>query len=663
MIDFKKRLSQKTLTRVIDPIALYDTLDRTSDKGPLRPAQEAILTDWHENHRKKRDNIVKLHTGQGKTLIGLLMLQSLMNENGGPTVYLCPNKHLVDQTYHQAKKFGISVCSIENNDLPEDFMDGKNIFLTTIQKLFNGFSKFGIDGSSFKLSNILLDDAHACVDAIKASLQIKISDENPEYKLLRDLFEQSLQHQGMGTFSNICFADPNVYLPVPYWAWQDKQEEVTKILARGREAKHIKFVWPLLKDSIQNCHCFFTGKHLEITPYLPPLIKFNSYSKADHRIFMSATVTDDAFLVKGLEISEGAIKEPLTYKKERWSGEKMILIPSLIDETLDRDRVVAAFAKEDSSRNGGTVVLTPSFKVAQHWKENGAVVAEGSDDIANQVSTLTNKNYSKVLTIANRYDGIDLPDDTCRLLILDGKPHSESLMDKYADDCRPKSETTAIRIARTIEQGLGRAVRGEKDYCAILIIGPHLVKSIRTQDSRRYFSAQTRAQVEIGIETANMGKEEVGNDNESMEVLKGLIDQIKKRDDGWKRFYAEQMQEIIPDPPNDKYLSIFKAELEAEYLFMKGDIESAVNIIQKIIDKSTEKEEKGWYLQEIARYTYCKSETESNKFQISAHNSNQYLLKPRDGLIYKRLQTISQKRTENIIEWVKKHDSAENLII
>jgi superfamily II DNA or RNA helicase len=73
VVDFKKRLAGKQAAKPTDPIKLYDTLDRAHDKGPLRPAQESVLNVWFRNHQSTRDVIVKLHTGQGKTLIGLLM--------------------------------------------------------------------------------------------------------------------------------------------------------------------------------------------------------------------------------------------------------------------------------------------------------------------------------------------------------------------------------------------------------------------------------------------------------------------------------------------------------------------------------------------------------------------------------------------------------------
>src|ERR1700722_509431 len=117
MVNFKNRLAGKGAQKQTDPIRLYDTLDRAHDKGPLRPAQLAVLKEWLGNHQNTRDIIVKLHTGQGKTLIGLLILQARLNAQSGPAVYLCPNNFLIEQTCEQAKQFGIATC-VANPDLP-----------------------------------------------------------------------------------------------------------------------------------------------------------------------------------------------------------------------------------------------------------------------------------------------------------------------------------------------------------------------------------------------------------------------------------------------------------------------------------------------------------------------------------------------------------------
>src|SRR5437660_2324752 len=107
MVDFQKLLGKEKVGRSADPIAVFEDLDKESGKEYLRPPQKAVLTKWYQDLRELRDTIVKLHTGQGKTLIGLLMLQSYLNEGAGPALYVCPNNYLVRQTVEQANSFGI----------------------------------------------------------------------------------------------------------------------------------------------------------------------------------------------------------------------------------------------------------------------------------------------------------------------------------------------------------------------------------------------------------------------------------------------------------------------------------------------------------------------------------------------------------------------------
>jgi len=360
MVDFRKRLSNKKVEAVIDPVKLYDTLDRAYDKGPLRPAQIAVLEEWFSSRRKERDVIVKLHTGQGKTLIGLLMLQSRLNEKQGPALYLCPNNFLIRQTCEQAKQFGIATC-IADPDLPEDFLNGKNILVTSVQKLFNGLTKFGLRRKSIPVGTILMDDAHACCDTIRAACRLRLTKEDPAYNALKTLFAAEVEQQGVGTYADICNDKYDAFLPVPYWTWMEHESEVARILSDGSARLAIKFTWPILKDILEYCQCILSGEAIEIEPYIPPLHEFGTYWEAQHRIFMSATVTDDAFLVKGIQLSPETIKNPLTYEKERWSGEKMIVIPSQISEELERAKIVSLFGTSDPGRKYGVVALVPSF--------------------------------------------------------------------------------------------------------------------------------------------------------------------------------------------------------------------------------------------------------------------------------------------------------------
>lgn len=54
-IDFKKKLASRTITPKTNPIELYGTLDRKSVAGPLRPAQEIVLSEWYTKRRADKD--------------------------------------------------------------------------------------------------------------------------------------------------------------------------------------------------------------------------------------------------------------------------------------------------------------------------------------------------------------------------------------------------------------------------------------------------------------------------------------------------------------------------------------------------------------------------------------------------------------------------------
>lgn len=664
MVDFRKRVPIIAAAIKTNPVEIYETLDRASDKNALRPAQFSALKDWWESHQYKKDVILKLHTGQGKTLVGLLILQSKLNQNKGPALYLCPTQNLVNQTCDQAKQFGFKFCTVNaDKTIPNDFLESKSILITSVQKLFNGLTKFGINNRSEVAGCIVLDDSHACIDAIQGAFTITIKNNEDGYEDILQIFENELEKQGLGTLMDIKNENHDAFLLIPYWAWQEKVYEITNLLSGLQDNVNIKFAYRLIKDSISECQCVISGSHIEISPYINPIEQFGTFSKAGHRVLMSATTNDDSFFIKGLGLDKSAILNPLFYPKEKWSGEKMILIPSLIDESLDRKKIVEEFSIKSKNREYGVIALTPSFAQSEIWKELGAKVSK-SDSIDEDITNLKNGDFDNCNVLVNRYDGIDLPDNSCRVLIIDSKPYAQNLSDRYQEYCRTDSEAILIKIAQKIEQGLGRGVRGERDYCVIILTGSELVSAIRSKKTRKFFSSQTQTQIDIGLEIAEIAKDELNPKANKIEVVKGLIKQCLKRDEGWKLFYVDKMNSAPIFEREKRVLNVLQLEKDAEVLYLSGEYDKATEITQKLMDDFViENSEKGWYLQEIARYLYPKSKTESNKKQITAHKLNKMLLKPREGMSVEKINFISQNRIENIIKWIKQFDNLEQLAI
>jgi len=73
------------------------------------------------------------------------------------------------------------------------------------------------------------------------------------------------------------------------------------------------------------------------------------------------------------------------------------------------------------------------------------------------------------------------------------------------------------------------------------------------------------------------------------------------------------------------------------------------------------KEDKSWYLQEMARYHYLSNRTESQRLQVAAHKSNRLLLKPPTGVTVAKLTILSQGRIERIAKWVGGFESYSGL--
>lgn len=664
MVDFKKKL-KKSMVRPKEPLAIYESLDRKTGAGPLRDVQKRVLKDWYGNRFCNKDLILKLHTGEGKTLVGLLMLQTYLYNEKGPCIYVCPNISLSQQVMREASKFGFNYCTTDTG-IPSDFLNGKSILITHIQKVFNGKSIF--KNNQCHIGCMILDDSHACVDSIRDSFTLKIPrlyDESGKtaglYDDLLNLFEEDLKKQGEGSFIDVKSKNTDEVICVPYWAWIEKCSDVLKSIAKYTDEDYIKYTWPLVKDHLGNSHVYVSEDEVEIVPDYCAIEMFSCFDRAQHRVLMSATTQDDSFFIRGLNFNIDAIRNPLCDDKSKWSGEKMILIPSLIDETLTRANIVNFYARPNHNRKFGRFAITPSFSMANDFSHFGAIVAK-KETIEQLLSSAKNGEHEKTIVLVNRYDGVDLPDDACRILIVDSLPTCQSLADRYELNCREDSDIVNQRLAQKIEQGIGRSVRGEKDYSAIIIIGPNLVKFIRSNATKQYFSLQTRKQIEIGLDIAESAKEEVDENTTPIKVLLRLIKQLVMRDESWKEYYKEQMDSIKDDDKKSDLYEIMQLEHKAERKNFLGDHEAASNIIDNLIKKYIKNEnERGWYKQKLAQYKYYESKVDSVKIQKSAYEDNMSMLKPIEGITYKKLGDISATQFESIYQWINKFPSYTEL--
>lgn len=135
------RLSNKQAQNPIEPREIFMLLpERDKQYEYPRDVQTEVWKKWFEN-RNRKNNIIKMNTGSGKTVVGLIMLQSCLNEGKGPAVYVVPDKFLVTQVCNEARKLGISVT--DNRD-DYSYAENRSILVMPIHALVNGRSVFGM---------------------------------------------------------------------------------------------------------------------------------------------------------------------------------------------------------------------------------------------------------------------------------------------------------------------------------------------------------------------------------------------------------------------------------------------------------------------------------------------------------------------------------------
>ena len=348
-----------------------------------------------------------MNTGAGKMLVGLLVLQSSLNEGVGPAVYIAADNYLVGQVLREAKDLGIKVTEDANDAA---FLANEAILVTNVHKLFNGRSAFGVGETRIPLGAVVIDDTHACLAVIASQFRIELKANHPAYQELLALFNDDLKAQSALGLIEIKGEDPYAIMVVPFWAWQDKREQVLTILHNHRADKALEFGWPLLKEVVPHCQCAFGGRRLEIAARCLPIDRIPSFSKAKRRIYMTATLADDGVLITQLGADPKSVAEPIRPKGPGEIGDRIIIAPHEVNDEITDDDVKALAVEVGKTRN--VTVIVPSEKRAGYWKDVADQILM-SGNIAAGIEKIKAASLVGITVLVNRYDGVDLPDDAC----------------------------------------------------------------------------------------------------------------------------------------------------------------------------------------------------------------------------------------------------------
>lgn len=659
MVDFTKLASsgQQRLPKTL--LETFSRLDRQVSHVELRPSQIKVL-ELIDKRLAERDLVIKLNTGGGKTTIGLLYLKHKLDHLRQPVVYLVPTTQLLTQVVSEGRRVGISVYPWLAGESypPEEAVNGKGVIVCTYDKFFNGKSTFARADVKLIPAAIILDDVHAGIESVRKCFSCELpSDARVE---IMGLLGADLENLEPGAWTGIQQANSDVLLEVPHWVFSAHQSEIRKIISKYLSDTKIMFAWRHLSDRLGLCRLILSGRGASLMLDPPQVEHVPHYSDATHRVFMSASMHDGAALIRELGCDVVAAAQPVELGGDAAVGERMVIVPSLANPDFSRDELVevALLVKEHAN----VVVLVPSYAEAKFWGDFGAIVAN-NEDIEQRIDQLKESDKGLLVVFVQRYDGVDLPDKACRLLIIDGLPFGESLVDKA--DMEVAGGVVGIRgkVANRMEQGLGRAVRSASDYCVAMLAGRDVAGFISRGKVREHFSPHTVRQIEIG-ETVSKALEE------SEDRVRDIFDtvmQCLRRDAGWKDFYTLQMKVWPSDIEGIARAAIVSRDISSHerkalaladsrnYIGARDELQPAFALAD------SDRRLRGVLKQVAAKYLYAVDQVQSMRLQASAYSDNYNVSRP-PALIPADLRRVSSQ-AERIAEWLADFNDKNGALI
>jgi len=623
-IDFSKISFSTATANDTSPGTVFTRVRRPESKY-LRPTDEQgeILNAWYAR-RGERDLTIKLNTGAGKTLVGLLALQSSLEESISPAVYLVPDKLLQSQVMAEAAEIGISVTDdVEDVKL----LSGKSILVTVIHKLFNGKSVFGvgIGNKRTEIGALVIDDAHACLQVAKQQFALTLPSNDSTYQSLFALFASDLEHVSKPSALAIAKGDPFKWLEVPFYKWKEKIADVTELLGTS-DASQVEWTYPLISEYLDLCQCVFSGTSVEIGLRHLPIEIIPAFGDAKRRIYMTATLADDGLLVSLVGANATSVVKPIQPDGVGSIGERLIVAPTEINPNIREEDIVRLAS--DYAARFNVVVLCPSLARANKvWGSVGKICI--GDAVQQMVERLRQEHVGLVILV-NRYDGIDLPDSACRVLVMDDTPQVVGLIERIDMAQTDGTHQAVIREIQKVEQGMGRAIRKVDDWCLVILMGGRLSQLTGVPKYQSYFSRATQAQLDLSHQITGQLYDE------PLDKIRDAIELIFTRDKQWIALSRACLAGQRPKPIGTIDPSISKLRTAFDYACVHK-FHDAAEDVKAAINAAQEERVKGYLMQREAEYTWHFDKLRAQQLLSAGLKFNRAITPPETGIDYRRI--------------------------
>lgn len=535
MIDFGSFRKPDHKTQSADPQEIFKR--RPSGEGAandLWRGQAEALTKWFGG--TKSDTLILLNTGAGKTIIGLLIAQSYLNQGVRNVLYACGTIDLVHQTAREAAKLGITITKRIGRKFDNDLFDqGRSICVTTYQAVLNARTAFR---GQLRPGAIVFDDAHVANRLIRDSFTLRITKDQKEslYKEIIEIVGPLFSEYSQKMELQSVLRDDSLgsVLLVPPCGFYDIADKLTQSIDTkiSDDEPSLFFPWQFLRDHLKFCACFLRNDCVEIAPPFLPTKALQAFAPDVKRVYLSATITTSADFTR---VFGQKPKETIAPDVDAGDGERLFIFKSKIGKTTSVAELVERITAKTKA-----LIAVPSRLRAQPWAKF-AILPE-RDNFTEKLDEFR-KTKSGGFILAGRFDGIDLPGAQCRVMVIDGLPTGGNLIEQYLFDHLQMDHFMANTVSVRLTQLLGRIIRGRQDFGFFVIADQATENWLKNERNRSLLPPLLRRQLYLSeqIETQISGAIDIAS---ALEMMNKLL----TRAQDWIDFYRDNINDS--DVPN-----------------------------------------------------------------------------------------------------------------
>lgn len=593
----KLKLSVPGGKRPVDPLELFNRLTlRGSIENIWEPQGEA-LKDWHRK-RGEPDVVVRMNTGGGKTLVGLLMAQSLVNETHGHVLYVCANNQLVEQTLDKAGEIGmVPAVRYKGAWSGRDGFDSGDVFcVTNYAAVFNGKSIF----AGGDIQGLVFDDAHVAENTIRGCFSLRIPTDHEAHGPMLGLFRKHFANSSQAShFQDISDNHPAPILFVPMFVVWQHADAVRKLLLEAGvdKTESTLFAWEHLRDHLNHCCILADRNGIEITPAVLPLRQLAIFAPGVRRIYLTATLPSQTAFARAFGIATSAMVEPSG--KSGDAQRLFVFVPGEDDED-QRNSAKELVAERKCC------VISPSRRKAEEWVPPSQIYTDGGQA---EIDRFAESTAPEMLGLVARYDGIDLPGDACKVLIVDRLPSGETLLDRFIDQSIRVEAIRTSHTATRIVQAIGRIFRSNTDHGIVLLVGPELQSWIRNPRNAGHLPKLLQQQVLLGTE---LGKQVASGEVTYPDLIDGLLAGEENWDETYNE-YIDQFEAQVLLPDVGWFVSLVHNEHQAYEDLWQGQCGRAADLYARLADAAQKDDPRlaAWYHHWRGLALMCADERES----------------------------------------------------